>query len=74
MSFLISSKVNPKAIFDEIFAIGKTLFEKALADKNIYLLELESKFGNKYKTKAEILGGVILILIGLKILLEYLIN
>lgn len=34
---------------------GKTLFEKALADKNIYLLELESKFGNKYTPKADIL-------------------
>lgn len=30
------------------------------------------KFGNKYKSKAEFLGGVILILIGLKVLLEHL--
>lgn len=29
-------------------------------------------FGTKYKTKAEIIGGVILILIGIKILLEHL--
>lgn len=29
-------------------------------------------FGSKYKSKAELLGGVILILIGLKILLEHL--
>ena len=28
------------------------------------------KFGEKYKTKAEIIGGIILILIGLKILIE----
>lgn len=32
---------------------GKTLFEKALADKNIYLLELEKFFGNKYTLKAD---------------------
>lgn len=29
-------------------------------------------FGNKYKSKAELVGGIILILIGLKILLEHL--
>ena len=29
-------------------------------------------FGSKYKAKAEIAGGIILILIGLKILLEHL--
>lgn len=32
-----------------------------------------NKFGDKFKTKAEITGGIILILIGLKVLLEYLI-
>lgn len=31
-----------------------------------------NKFGSKFKSKAEIAGGVILILIGLKILLEHL--
>ena len=36
-------------------------------------VKIGSKFGEKYKCKAEITGGVILILIGLKILLEYLI-
>ena len=30
------------------------------------------KFGNKFKTKAQILGGAILILLGIKILLEHL--
>nr|WP_302473081.1 manganese efflux pump [Ruminococcus bicirculans (ex Wegman et al. 2014)] len=29
-----------------------------------------NKFGSKYKSKAEIAGGIILVLIGLKILLE----
>lgn len=31
-----------------------------------------NRFGNKYETKAQIAGGIILILIGLKILLEHL--
>lgn len=31
-----------------------------------------NKFGTKYKSKAELLGGIILILIGLKVLLEHL--
>lgn len=35
-------------------------------------VKIGSKFGNKYKTKAEVVGGIILILIGLKILLQYL--
>ncbi len=35
-------------------------------------LKIGNVFGTKYKTKAEITGGVILILIGLKILLEHL--
>ncbi|MBR6525280.1 MAG: manganese efflux pump [Clostridia bacterium] len=35
-------------------------------------VKLGSVFGAKYKTKAEIAGGVILILLGLKILLEHL--
>lgn len=35
-------------------------------------LKIGNVFGTKYKSKAEIAGGVILILIGLKILLEHL--
>jgi putative Mn2+ efflux pump MntP len=35
-------------------------------------VKLGSVFGARYKTKAEIAGGVILILLGLKILLEHL--
>ena len=31
-----------------------------------------NKFGDKYEKKAQIFGGVILILIGIKILLEHL--
>ena len=36
-------------------------------------VRIGSKFGNKYKSKAEMLGGIILILIGLKVLIEYLV-
>ena len=35
-------------------------------------VRIGNKFGDKYKAKAEITGGVILILIGAKVLLEYL--
>ena len=35
-------------------------------------VKIGNKFGSKYKQKAEIIGGIILILIGLKILLEHL--
>ena len=35
-------------------------------------LKIGNKFGNKYERKAEIAGGLILILMGIKILLEHL--
>ncbi|MBQ6147130.1 MAG: manganese efflux pump, partial [Clostridia bacterium] len=35
-------------------------------------VKIGSIFGTKYKSKAELTGGVILILLGLKILLEHL--
>ncbi|MBQ8681288.1 MAG: manganese efflux pump [Bacilli bacterium] len=35
-------------------------------------VKIGNKFGNKYEKKAQLLGGTILILIGLKILLEHL--
>lgn len=35
-------------------------------------MKIGNKFGNKYERKAELVGGVILICIGLKILLEHL--
>lgn len=37
-------------------------------------VKIGHKFGDKYKSKAEILGGIILMLIGVKVLLEYLIT
>ena len=35
-------------------------------------VKIGNVFGAKYKTKAELAGGIILILMGLKILLEHL--
>ena len=35
-------------------------------------MKIGSIFGTKYKSKAELAGGVILILLGIKILLEHL--
>ncbi len=47
--------------------IGVTTFVLSLAG-----VVIGNRFGSRYKKKAEICGGVILILIGLKILLEHL--
>lgn len=57
-------KVN---ILPSVLLIGVTTFALSLGG-----VLLGNRFGAKYKTKAEIAGGVILILIGLKILLEHL--
>ena len=54
-------------IFFSIIIIGVTTFALSLGG-----VFLGNRFGAKYKNKAEIAGGVILILIGLKILLEHL--
>ena len=50
-----------------LILIGVTTFLFSFAG-----VKLGSVFGSKYEKKAEILGGIILILIGLKILLEHL--
>lgn len=39
---------------------------------SIFGTKVGNKFGNKYEHKAEMIGGIILILLGLKILLEHL--
>lgn len=57
-------KVN---ILPSVLLIGVTTFALSLGG-----VLLGNRFGAKYKTKAEIAGGVILVLIGLKILLEHL--
>ena len=35
-------------------------------------VKIGNKFGNKFGSKAELIGGIILIIIGIKILLEHL--
>lgn len=54
-------------IWSSISIIGVTTFVLSVAG-----VFLGNKFGEKYKSKASLAGGVILILIGLKILLEHL--
>lgn len=55
------------SIFFAILIIGVTTFALSLGG-----VIIGNRFGAKYKNKAEIAGGVILILIGTKILLEHL--
>ena len=54
-------------IFYSVFIIGIITFILSIIG-----VRIGNKFGDKFQNKAEIFGGVILILIGLKILLEHL--
>ena len=54
-------------ILSAVSIIGCTTFVLSLAG-----VVIGNRFGSRYQQKAEITGGVILILIGLKILLEHL--
>lgn len=54
------------AIIPSIIAIGITTFLFSIAG-----LKIGNIFGCKYKSHAELFGGIILILIGLKILIEH---
>ena len=54
------------AIIPAIITIGITTFLFSVAG-----LKIGNIFGCKYKSHAELFGGVILILIGLKILIEH---
>lgn len=54
-------------IWSSVSVIGATTFVLSAAG-----VAIGHKFGAKYKNKAELAGGVILVLIGLKILLEHL--
>ena len=54
-------------IWRDVLAIGITTFVFSVLG-----VKIGSVFGSKYEKKAEFVGGVILILIGLKILLEHL--
>ena len=54
-------------IIPAILMIGLTTFLFSAAG-----IKIGNKFGARYKSRAELAGGVILILLGLKILLEHL--
>ena len=54
-------------IYEAITIIGLTTFVLS-----IIAVAVGNFFGSKYKKKAEVVGGIILIFIGLKILLEHL--
>ena len=64
ITFALLPDVN---IFAAILLIGVTTFVLSAIG-----LKVGNVFGAKYKAKAEFVGGVILILIGTKILLEHL--
>ena len=58
-------------------AIGEALHEEMARDEKVIILgedmgKMGNVFGAKYKSKAELAGGLILILMGIKILLEHL--
>lgn len=55
------------SIFSAVGLIGLTTFLLSFAG-----IKIGNVFGSKYKSKAEILGGIVLILMGIKILLEHL--
>jgi putative Mn2+ efflux pump MntP len=57
-------KIN---IFTAVLIIGLTTFFISIGG-----VKIGNLFGIKYKSKAEILGGVVLVLIGAKILMEHL--
>ena len=54
-------------IFSAAFIIGVITFAVSIVG-----VKIGKKFGNRYERKAEVFGGILLILIGLHILLEHL--
>lgn len=54
-------------IWSSISIIGTTTFVLSIIG-----VVIGNKFGSKYKSKAELVGGIILVLMGVKILLEHL--
>lgn len=65
----VSFAVTDTNIWLAISIIGATTFLFSTAG-----VKVGSIFGSKYQSKAELLGGVILILIGIKILVEHLLG
>lgn len=60
-------KLTVKQLITAVVSIGITTFILSAAG-----VKIGNIFGTKYKAKAEIFGGVVLIILGIKILLEHL--
>ena len=67
LPLLVNGRFNPASIWVAIGLIGLTTFLLSTAG-----VKLGNRFGARYEKKAELAGGLILILLGLKILLELL--
>ena len=67
LPLLGNGRFNPASIWVAIGLIGLTTFLLSTAG-----VKLGNRFGARYEKKAELAGGLILILLGLKILLEHL--
>ena len=67
LPMLVNGRFNPASIWVAIGLIGLTTFLLSTAG-----VKLGNRFGARYEKKAELAGGLILILLGLKILLEHL--
>ena len=67
LPLLVNGRFNPASIWVAIGLIGLTTFLLSTAG-----VKLGNRFGARYEKKAELAGGLILILLGLKILLEHL--
>ena len=63
----VSFALTDTNIWTAISIVGATTFLFSMAG-----VKVGSVFGAKYKSKAEFIGGLILILMGLKILVEHL--
>ena len=67
LPLLVNGRFNPASIWVAIGLIGLTTFLLSTAG-----VKLGNRFGARYEKKAELAGGLILILLGLKMLLEHL--
>ena len=61
----VSASFSPRAMLP--LAVGATTFALSFAG-----VKIGSVFGMKYKSKAELVGGIVLIVMGVKILIEHL--
>ena len=85
MILLPAISIVVKNIIFQAFILGKNMYEVNIVEA-ITIIGLVTAvisaigvfvgniFGNKYKAKAELVGGLILVLLGLKILTEHLLG